>query len=60
MFDNEFEEEEELTEEEIKERRELWDRAEDLVDELYSVLCAIEAPDGFLDDLDRIQQWINL
>jgi len=49
----------ELTEEEIKERHELWTRAEDLTDELYSVLCGIDAPHGFLDNLDEIQLWLN-
>jgi len=48
----------ELTEEE--ERKKLFDQARDLVGDLYSVLCSIDAPDGFLDDLDKIEDWLNL
>lgn len=51
MFDDELAREE---------REELWSRATELIDELYSVLSAIEAPDGFLDDLSRIEEWLNL
>lgn len=51
MFDDE------LTREE---REELWSQAIELTNELYSVLSAIEAPDGFLDDLSRIEEWLNL
>ena len=39
-------------EEEVKE-------AMNLADELYSLLFTMSAPDGFLDDLDRIIYWLN-
>ena len=54
-----FEEWELNEEEQDEERIENLKRAEELTNELYGILSVIDAPEGLLDDIDRILCWLN-